>query len=581
MSRSPMTAAATAPAIVSPGPEPAPPRAGEPAEPFVRVLIVDDEPRNLDVLEAVLDSAEYRLVRAGTPEAALLALIEGEFAAIVLDVQLPGMTGLELAHLIKQRKRTQDIPIIFLTAYFPEERFALEGYHAGAVDYLSKPVNPQILRSKVAVFVDLHRKTRALAEMNRALAEEVAQRRTAEEALRQANADLEERVEERTADLLAASRAKDDFLAALSHELRTPLNPALMIASDAAENPSLPEAVRADFAAIRKNIELEAGLIDDLLDLTRITRGKLVCDTRQLELHAIVREALGAVQPEVERKGLRVSLDLAAASTTVAGDPVRLQQVFWNVLRNAAKFTGEAGHVRVTSRNTERSIVISVTDDGIGMSPDELARIFSPFTQGDHAGDGAPNRYGGLGLGLTIAREIVDHHGGRIGASSPGRGLGATLEIELPLATAGSAGALAESDAKRSGADRQPGAGRPLRILLVEDHAATRQTLTRLLTRRKHTVFPAGTMTEALEFVASGPFDLIVSDIGLPDGDGCALMQQLLRVQPGLPGIALSGYGMERDIERSRQAGFSTHFIKPIDVQSLDRAMHALFPPAD
>lgn len=568
-------------APILPEADAAPPRSGEvSAESLVRVLIVDDEPRNLDVLEAVLESPDYRLVRAATPEAALLALIDGEFAAIVLDVQLPGMTGLELAHLIKQRKRTQDIPIIFLTAYFPEEKFALEGYHAGAVDYLSKPVNPQILRSKVGVFVELHRKTRALADMNRVLAEEVAQRRQAEEALRQANAELEDRVEERTADLLEASRAKDDFLAALSHELRTPLNPALMIASDACENEALPESVRADFTAIRKNIELEAGLIDDLLDLTRITRGKLVCDSRPLALHATVREALSAVQPEVERKALRVSLDLSAARTGVAGDPVRLQQVFWNVLRNAAKFTSDRGQITVRSRNTGDSVIVSVTDDGIGMSPHELARIFTPFTQGDHAADGAPSRFGGLGLGLTIARKIVEHHGGRIAATSPGRGYGSTFEVELPLAVDGQDRLPAGTNGAEAREVSGPGMVRPLRILLVEDHAATRLTLTRLLARRRHTVLPAGSMTEALEFVASGPFDLVVSDIGLPDGDGCALMQQLRRAQPGLPGIALSGYGMERDIERSREAGFSTHFIKPIDVQSLDRAMLGLFPPS-
>ena len=560
------------------------PRHESSLDPHTRVLLVDDDPRNLDVLEAVLDGPDYRLVRAVSPEAALLALIDGEFAAIVLDVQLPGMSGLELAHLIKQRKRTQDIPIIFLTAYFPEEKFALEGYHVGAVDYLSKPVNPQILRSKVAVFVDLHRKTRALAEMNRVLAEEVAQRRHAEEALRQVNADLEARVEERTADLMAASRAKDDFLAALSHELRTPLNPALMIASDAEENAALTEAVRADFAAIRKNIEIEAGLIDDLLDLTRITRGKLVLERRPLDVHDVVREALAAAQPEVERKALALTLDLEPTAVRVIGDPIRLQQVFWNVLRNAAKFTPEGGSIRVSTRMTDGVVVVTITDSGIGMSQEELTRIFSPFAQGDHAAEGASSRFGGLGLGLSIARKIVETHGGRIAARSEGPGRGATLEVELPLAPAEATEATVSTpsilvETPPAVIDRR-GLVPPLRILLVEDHAATRQTLCRLLARRNHTVLPAATMTEALALFAHEAFDLIVSDIGLPDGDGCALMKQLRARQPSLPGIALSGYGMEKDIERSREAGFATHFIKPIDVQSLDRVMAKLFSPA-
>ncbi len=701
---------------------PVPPPAGAPRP---QVLLVDDEVRNLDVLESVLDSPDYRLVRAVSADEALLALIDGEFAAMVLDIQMPGMSGLELAHLIKQRKRTQDIPIIFLTAYFPEEKFVLEGYRVGAVDYLTKPVNPQILRSKVGIFVDLFRKTRALGTMNRALAAEVEQRRDAEEALRRANAELEARVMERTSDLmrvndelrassralqesegrfrfladtspvliwmdgpagceflnrayvdfygvpaeqllefrwvhfmhpadrdgymadyqataaarqsfvgearvrradgqwrwllshvvprfapdgvflgrvgsstdvtalkeigsdlqrardeaLAASRAKDDFLAALSHELRTPLNPVLMLASDAAVNPALSETVRADFAAIRKNIEIEAGLIDDLLDLTRISRGKLAFDFRPLDLHRVLREALAAVQSEIEQKGLIMEVNLASDQAGVAGDMVRLQQVFWNVLRNAAKFTAEGGRIRVTTRNHKGEIVVTVEDTGIGMSPEELERIFDPFSQGDHAVEGISRRFGGLGLGLTIARRLVEHHGGSISAASAGRGHGTTLAISLPLAAtpAGGNGNEPPPDpvtrpraGHRSGATTEV---RSLQILLVEDHAATRHTLTRLLTRRRHAVVSASSVAAALALAATRPFDLLVSDIGLPDGDGCALMQQLRRQQPRLAGIALSGYGMEEDVARSRAAGFARHFIKPVDVRALDQAI--------
>jgi PAS domain S-box-containing protein len=691
----------------------------------IQVLVVDDEVRNLDVLEAVLASPDYRLVRATSPDEALLALIDGEFAAIVLDIQLPGMTGLELAHLIKQRRRTQDIPIIFLTAYFPEEKSVLAGYHVGAVDYLTKPINPQILRSKVAAFVDLHRKTQALAQMNEALAAEVSQRRDAEEALRQANAELESRVAQRTEDLtranahlressralqesegrfrlladtspvliwmdgpdgcdflnrafvefygrpardllgyawtkfihpedaaahvagyrataearqpfvgearvrradgqwrwllshvvprftadgvylgrvgsstdvtalkeigadlqrardeaVAASRAKDDFLAVLSHELRTPLNPVLMIASDAATNPDLPEAVREDFAAIRKNIEIEAGLIDDLLDLTRISRGKLVFRFRPLDVHRVVQEALAAVQGELDQKGLRVEVDLVATNSTVAGDAMRLQQVFWNVLRNAAKFTAAGGRIHVRTHNGERSIVVSVADTGIGMSPEELERIFDPFSQGDHTTQGISRRFGGLGLGLTIARRLVEHHDGFISAASPGRGQGATIAVTLPLVTVAPRDAGIEAgEASRvrgivANGELDTSVVRSLRVLLVEDHAATRKTLQRLLTRRRHTVASAGTIAEALALAQAESFELLVSDIGLPDGDGCTLMQELRRAQPGIAGIALSGYGMEEDVARSRAAGFERHFVKPVDVRALDRAI--------
>jgi len=554
-------------------------------QPRVHVLLVDDEVRNLDVLESVLESPEYGLVRATTADAALLALIDGEFAAIVLDIQLPGMSGLELAHLVKQRKRTRDVPIIFLTAYFPEEKFVLEGYHAGAVDYLTKPVNPQILRSKVHVFVDLYRKTRALAEMNRALAAEVDQRRQAEEALRLVNSELEERVEERTSDLVAASRAKDDFLAALSHELRTPLNPALMIASEAAEDPGLPASARADFATIRNSIELEAGLIDDLLDLTRITRGKLAFERRPLDIHGVLRQALLAVQPEVERRNLVLELDLAACRLEVDGDAIRLQQVFWNVLRNAAKFTSESGRIHVSSRNDAGAVIVSIADNGIGMSRDELDRIFHPFAQGDHAVEGVSRQFGGLGLGLSIARRLVEHHGGCITAFSDGPGQGATLEIKLPLSAERESPPDRPAESRRgsrSSGYGAAGAARSapaVRILLVEDHTSTRQTLVRLLSRRGHRVKAAANVAEALVLAADDSFDLLVSDIGLPDGDGCNLMEELRRRHPNLPGIALSGYGMEKDVARSRAVGFARHFIKPVDVLTIDRAIAELFAP--
>lgn len=680
----------------------------------VQILLVDDDPRNLDVLESVLESEDYTLVRAGSADSALLALIDGEFAAIVLDVQLPGMNGLELAQLIKQRKRTRDIPIIFLTGFFPEEKFALEGYYAGAVDYLSKPVNPDILRSKVAVFVDLYCKTRALAWANKALALEVQQRSAAEEALREVNTELERRVEARTRDLvrandelresegrfrlladtspvliwmegpggfefvnrayadffgqaaddllgwawskhlhpddrerfledcrstaearqqlmqevrvcrgdgetrwllvhmvprftaqghylgrvgssiditaikdagealqqardeaLAASHAKDDFLATLSHELRTPLNPVLLIASEGADSTDLPETVRADFASIRKSIEVEAGLIDDLLDLTRISRGKLAFERRALDVHDVLREAIAAVQADVDGKDLRLLIDFEAPQTTVAGDPVRLQQVFWNVLRNAAKFTPENGEIRVSTSQAGSRIVITVTDSGIGMLPGELERIFDPFSQGEHTRETNSARFDGLGLGLTIAKRMVEHHDGCISATSPGRDQGSTILVELPLAADRAPVVHAEAggksaDKKKPGASQNSRSVRSLRILLVEDHTATRQALSRLLLRRKHEVSAVASVAEALELARTTEFDVVFSDIGLPDGDGCALMAQLHAMQPELCGIALSGYGMDNDVVRSLTAGFVEHITKPVDVQSLD-----------
>lgn len=559
----------------------------------VSILLVDDETRNLDVLESVLASPDCRLVRALSAERALALLLDGEFAAIVLDIQMPEMTGIELAHLIKQRKRTQHIPIIFLTAYHLEDKDVLEGYGSGAVDYLTKPINPQILKSKVGVFVDLFRKTRALAATNAALEVEVAQRINAEKALVEANNELEARVRARTADLSranaelrnreealraseaqakAASRAKDDFLAKLSHELRTPLNPVLLVATDAAQNPNLSPEVRADFNTIARNATLEARLIDDMLDLTRIARGKLALEMRRLNAHASLQDALTMVREEIAEKQIAARLELSAPDAVIIGDDVRLKQVFWNVIKNAAKFTPARGEIVISTNVTETELIVTVQDTGIGMTAPELERVFEAFSQGDHAETGS-HRFGGIGLGLAISRTIVELHSGSIRAASAGRDRGSTVAITLPLAP----GSATTGKAMPSFADSVTSAPPPpanggRHVLLVEDHKPTSLALQKLLLRRAHTVVVAGSLAEARAAIAGNNFELLISDIGLPDGDGCDLMGEL-RNRPGLVGVALTGYGMEKDINRSHAAGFIAHLTKPVSVAALDHAL--------
>ena len=411
-------------------------------QPPANILLVDDEARNLDTLESVLQSPDYRLIRALTAKGALMELLEGEFAVIVLDIQMPEMSGIELASLIKQRKRTRHIPIIFLTAYFQEDADMLQGYSIGAADYLTMPINPQILKSKIAVFVELFRKTRALAATNRALGEEVVQRQKAENALLDSNNELEARVRERTDELafardraLAASRAKDDFLATLSHELRTPLSPVLLLASEGAANAELSPEVRADFATIAENVALEARLIDDLLDVTRIVRGKLSLDLRPVDLHAALQAAVAMVQAELREKNVSLTLQLEAGSQPMLGDDVRLKQIFWNIIKNAVKFTPHGGAIVVETRAEPDGSRLSIrfTDTGLGMTAGEIARAFDAFSQGDHASPGAPRVFGGLGLGLAISRQLVELHAGSITAASAGRNQGTTFRIELPL----------------------------------------------------------------------------------------------------------------------------------------------------
>jgi signal transduction histidine kinase/CheY-like chemotaxis protein len=399
----------------------------------------------------------------------------------------------------------------------------------------------------------------------------------------------EKRVEEENEKLIASERraraeadsnlaAKDRFLASLSHELRTPLNPALLLASENASDPQLPERVRRDFDAIRKHIELEVHLIDDILDLTRIAQGKLALTLGPTDLHAVVLESLTIVRADVLEKNLVLSVKLNAERFWISGDAVRLQQVTWNILRNAVKFTPWGGRVSVESRVSEDNTTVEVwiTDSGIGLTPEEIGRIFDAFAQGRHAEVGISSQYGGLGLGLTISRTLVELHGGRIRVSSEGKGRGATFVIELPLLPA--VPAAEEGAAPMDAASSPPADGEPtvgLRILLVEDHKSSRVILARLLARRGHEVVQASTCSEALRIAAEGQYDLLISDIGLPDGDGYALMCEL-RERYHMRGVALTGFGMEEDHARSSAAGFLLHLTKPISLRSLEAALAEL-----
>ncbi|MCD6052104.1 MAG: hypothetical protein K0Q55_3522, partial [Verrucomicrobia bacterium] len=377
--------------------------------------------------------------------------------------------------------------------------------------------------------------------------------------------------------LSGALRAKDDFLAALSHELRTPLNPVLLLASESAEDRELPEHVRANFISIRNYVEMEARLIDDLLDLTRITRGKLSLNIQLQHVHTLLRDVINILHVEVEQKRLTLELKFGSGDPTVRGDAVRLQQVFWNVLKNAVKFTPEGGRITIetSQQQAEGKVMVRILDTGIGMTPAELKRVFGAFSQGDHASEGSSHRFGGIGLGLTISQMLVELQGGAIRATSSGRGMGATFEVELPIAvplTETKEMVPVEADQFN---DRRPlQTESPRRILLVEDHEATRTALTHLLVRRGFEVVAAGSVREATALAATNEIHLLISDIGLPDGTGYEVMAKL--AEQGLKGIALTGYGMEEDTLRSQKAGFSVHLTKPVRVQSLDHALATL-----
>jgi CheY-like chemotaxis protein len=388
-----------------------------------------------------------------------------------------------------------------------------------------------------------------------------------------------------------ANQAKDDFLARLSHELRTPLTPALMVAASLRDDARLPSDARDQLGMMERNIALEARLIDDLLDLTAISRGKLRMRAERCDAHALIALAVEIIHGEVVSKGLRLECDLQATRSGLMVDPARFQQVIWNLLRNAVKFTPPKGSILIRTQDMIPAqgpawLRIEVEDTGLGIDAAALERIFQPFEQGAAAGD---HRFGGVGLGLSIARAIVSLHGGQIRARSDGRMRGAAFIVELPDAQEPPKKTLPQSEAVDRvtddaglptglAEDGDPPAAvllRPLRLLLVEDHEPTLEALKTLLERSGHTVVGVGTVSGALAAAERERFDIVISDLGLPDGTGTQLME-VLRESWQLPGIALSGYGMEEDISRCREAGFAAHLVKPVRFADLKAVLDSL-----
>jgi len=365
-----------------------------------------------------------------------------------------------------------------------------------------------------------------------------------------------------------ANRAKDEFLAVLSHELRTPLSPVLSGISILQSDSALGQRARSILGVLRRNVELEARLIDDLLDVTRIVRGKLTLDSEPRELATIIDRAVEVCRPEIEAKRLRLGVDHGEGPHVVEADAARLQQVFWNLLKNAIKFTPEGGRVDVSSRSEEGHVRVEVRDSGIGIAPEARARIFEAFTQAESS---MTRRFGGLGLGLAISKALVELHGGRIDVRSEGENRGATFAVRLPIVAPGThARPVAGGDAPAGPAAVR----RRLRVLLVEDHEDTAEMIASVLAMEGHEVRTAGDAPTALGILdRDGPFDLLISDLGLPGESGLQLMRALRARGDGLAGIALSGYGQETDIESSLAAGFAAHLVKPAEPRVLLDAM--------
>jgi signal transduction histidine kinase len=566
----------------------------------VSILLVDDQPSRLLTYESVLNGFGWNLVSARSGLEALDKLMRQEFAVVLLDVSMPDMDGFEAARLIHEHPRFEKTPIIFVTGVHVSELDALTGYKVGAVDYVSIPVVPDILRSKVAVLVELYLKRRELRELNRNLAQANAQLAAANTTLQaektreletlnrvlqranteleQANRTLQNEIAERTRveqALKAADRHKDEFLAMLAHELRNPLAPILNAVQLIRKKPLSDPQLLWSRDLIERQLGHLTRLVDDLLDVSRITRGKINLSRETVEVTDLVARAVETVQPLIVERGHRLILDVASESIRVFGDPLRLTQAVGNVLSNAAKYTENGGQIRLTARQVDGIVEIRVQDTGIGIPSDLQPMIFDMFTQLNNQTGRAQS---GLGIGLALVRKLLEMHGGSVTAFSEGNGQGSEFLITLPVITNetnaanGRAAVALDSDVGTEAVQVRR------RILVADDNADALESLATLLELSGHEVFSASNGALALESAERHLPEVALLDIGMPKLDGYEVARRI-RAQPWgrrITLVALTGWGQESDRRRSGEAGFDSHLVKPLDLDKLTALLDRL-----
>jgi signal transduction histidine kinase len=663
----------------------------------VNILLVDDQPSKLLTYETILSELGENLIKANSGKEALECLLKNEIAVVLVDVCMPELDGFELTSMIRNHPRFQKTAIILISGILVEDVDRLKGYVSGAVDYVSVPIVPEILRAKVSVFADLFRKTEALERMNQELEERVEMRtveiqasiillRESEERLRLAltaggiqgwnwdlykkeltwvkasddsnpeaqsvadfltsvhpddrlvvqnavdrvlqgageyhaefrtkhdgqenwwlgygtiirdsagvprsiagiNIDItsRKRAEEERAVLLMnaeaarqeaenANRLKDEFLATLSHELRTPLNAitgwAHMLRAGELDKATQIKAVDI----INRNALLQARLISDLLDVSRIVSGNLRLDLGPVDLASVIQAAVDSLRPAAEAKNIQVDITQICEVKCRRGDPARLQQVVWNLLSNAIKFTPPGGRVQVRLEDFGSHVELTVEDDGVGIRPDFLPYIFEPFRQADSS---SVRAHQGLGLGLSIVRRLLEMHGGYVQASNREDHSGAIFKAVLPVS-----GAVMEPQSKPSEPEETSHADlHPLRpapslngtkVLLVDDEPDAREVVAMILGQCGVKVTVATSVSEALEVFERERPDLIVADIEMPGEDGYCLLRRIreLPSQKTLPtpAIALTAYAGTQDRLKILNAGFSQHVPKPVQPPKL------------
>lgn len=522
--------------------------------PMVNILLVDDEQRNLDALEVILDDPGYRVLRADDADKALRLLLEHEVAAIVMDIKMPGVSGFELAKLIKGTKKYREIPIVFLTAYMVGDQDVIAGYGAGAVDYLTKPVNPTIMRHKIGVFADLFRKTRALSELNETLEQRVRER-TAE-------------LEKSEAALRASNQQKDAFLATLAHELRNPLAPLRTGLDLLLHGPPPAPNVSRTLAAMNRQLNHMVRLIDDLLDMARVSRGMLELKKERADLSAIVEAAIETAQPFIDQRKQTYTVQ-SDGPMFVLLDATRIAQVIGNLLHNASKYTPTGGEIGIEVSSSAGSAIIRVVDHGAGIPEGQLERVFEMFAKIQRSVRDAP---GGLGIGLALSRQLALLHGGSLVAHSAGEGLGATFTLSLPLIDA------EPSESTPPPAEGADGGGaKSLSIVVIEDNDDAAGLLETWLTHMGHDVRVARNGLEGLALVRDVAPRVVLCDLGLPGMSGLEVCERVRALElPSQPVmVAVTGWGMTEDRRRTQEVGFDHHLVKPVSADSLLEILQA------
>ncbi|MFD1581427.1 response regulator [Ramlibacter ginsenosidimutans] len=639
------------------------------------VLLVDDQPANLLALEAALHSLGVNMVRAMSGEQALAALLKQDFAAVLLDVRMPGMDGFEVAREIRSRARSRFTPILFVTAGDDPDEAMLSAYALGAVDFLAKPLRSEVLKAKVGVFVELYRskeelrlrerrdfeqRLEAKEERYRALFESIDEGFCVLKLLRgpdgqvrdfryeEANeaftmhtgvrdpvgktarelspafqnegfavfdrvvrtgeatrfvqeqktinrwfdiyasrlggpgsdlvavlfADITQRLlaeqdmRRLNEELAQANRRKTEFLATLAHELRNPLAPlsnGLHLMRMASTKPELLEKTRQ---MMERQIQHMVHLVDDLLDVARISTGKVELRRRHVDLREVIATAVETSASLIEAAGHKLDVDVPQQPLPLDADPTRIAQVVSNLLNNAAKYTPEGGRIGLKVRVEAGQAVLSVSDTGIGIAPDAIDKVFEMFAQ---VPSSAGKPQGGLGIGLSLVQSLVALHGGSVSAASPGSGQGSTFTVRLPL--------LPSTSEASSRMDTSPGSSHPgqLQVLVVDDNTDAAESLGVLLDIEGHAAHIAHTGAEALQLAQSQPLDVVFLDIGLPDMTGYDVARRM-RLLPSMQKtllVALTGWGTQDDRERTREAGFDRHLTKPAELPAVEELLRA------